>query len=944
MDRFADVVLAPIALFSGRPLAVVLALGILGSALGLWLGLLLPAERRFVGKLNRIARAIRAVRVAEGPQQRHFVDVDRIFEASDLAAAWRRYRSSVEFEDGKAESYADPAAFFSVGYLPGHGYAKWSGTLGGVFLTVGLFFTFVGLSAALLQMGGDGHGALNPAQLKIAVEGILAVSSVKFITSIAGILAYIFWSVVARQQASSQVHAEAHLLEEIRALSTYVAPEMLLRRQLRLAEAQRGQFSDLAASLAETLSEALGKRVDAALGGSLAALPEAIAKSVGSSVAEAFAPIRQEISAVNGEISAANARIGEGSASVTEAAGAAFGKLWQDGIGQPLQAFGAQLAAVLASLDELPHKFRDAEAGFGGEIGRSAGELAASAQRMSSALEQGQSSLAATLKAFEDKVGAIPARLAAATEQSSRDMSASLGASLQKTLDGATAAAGEASRAGGEIMSARMAEISEALAGVAASLAQAGQASHAQMVEGAKMLSHSGEASAMRLSSTVDAFGLVVQRLSSRLDETERGLEAHNRRLASAGEIVADASNNLAKAAGAMENAAAPLTSATVSFQGAMDRFSEAAGQIGQISMAGDGIAAHIASFGTQMSQSLAAFDALPEKIRGAESGFGGEIGKSAAQLTEAATRMSAAFERGQSTLAATLSGFEAKIAAIPTSLASATENSSQEIGAKIRQALDDVTSIASEASRSSAEIMTSRVGEIARELSAAAAQLQAAGAAAGGRLQASHESLASGAAEGARIISDTADKSAAKLSRTVETFASAVFSLSTKLGEVLQGLDAHNDRLETAGAIVSGASNKLAQAAGSMAQATTPLATASFSFQGAMEKFSGAAEKMRVISESGENVADRFERTATAAHQALGSHAESFHKVERSVAHTLGELVRGVQSLGHEISACIETYDNEIARSIGSLETALIDIGDIVDDRAGKRLAAEAR
>ena len=95
-------------------------------------------------------------------------------------------------------------------------------------------------------MGGDGHGALDPAQLKIAVEGILAVSSVKFITSIAGILAYIFWSVVARQQSASQVHAEERLLGEMRALSTYVAPEMLLRRQLRLlllvVERQRRQL------------------------------------------------------------------------------------------------------------------------------------------------------------------------------------------------------------------------------------------------------------------------------------------------------------------------------------------------------------------------------------------------------------------------------------------------------------------------------------------------------------------------------------------------------------------------------------------------------------------------------------------------------------------------------------------------------------------------------
>ncbi len=922
MDRFADVILTPISLFSGRPLAVILALSILAAALGLWIVLLLPAERRFVGKLKRIAKALRAARLAGGSQERQFAEADRIFENSDLASAWRRYRSSVEFEDGAAESYADPAAFFSVGYRPGHGYVKWSGTLGGVFLPVGLFFTFVGLSAALLQMGGDGHGSLNPAQLKIAVEGILAVSSVKFITSIAGILAYIFWSVVARQQSSTQVHAEEFLLAEIRALSTYVAPEMLLRRQLRVAERQNAQFANMA--------EILGHRVDAALGGSLEALPQAIAQSVSSSVTAAFSPIRDEISAVN-------ARIGEANASVAESAGAAFGNLWRDGIGQNLQAFGAQLATALAALDQLPGKY---EAGFGGEIGRSAGELNASAQRMSQALAQGQASLATTLAAFEQKVGAIPVNLAAATEQSSQDMSAS----LRKTLDGAAAAANEASRAGGEIMSARMAEISEALATVAATVTQAGHASHAHMAEGAKMLSESSETSAARLSSTIGSFSLAVERLSSRLDAVERGLDAQNRRLASAGEIVSGASDNLARAAGAMESAAAPLTTATLSFQGAMDRFSEAAGEIHRISASGDSIGAHIAAFGAQMSQSLAAFDALPEKINATETGFGGEIGKSAAQLTDAAMRMSAAFERGQSALAQTLAGFQEKIEAIPSSIAAASEKSSQEIGAKVRQALDDATSIASEASRSGADIMASRLSEITRALASAAVKLQAASEASGEQLQASHENLASGVAEGVKIIAATAEDSAAKLSHTVDSFAGAVLCLSSKLGEVVDGLDAQNARLEKAGVVVSGASNTLAMAAGSVAKAATPLTTASTSFQGAMEKFSGAADQIVKVSESGQSVADRIERTATAAQQALGSHAENFRDVERSVAQTLTGLVRGVQDLGQEISACIATYDNEIAKSIGSLEAALLDVGDIVDDRAAKRVAAEAR
>jgi chromosome segregation ATPase len=304
-----------------------------------------------------------------------------------------------------------------------------------------------------------------------------------------------------------------------------------------------------------------------------------------------------------------------------------------------LQAFGAQLATALAALDQLPGKFRETEASFGGEIGRSAGELDASARRMSSALEHGQASLAATLAAFEEKIGAIPARLAAATEQSSQELGAHLGASLRQTLDGAATAAQEASHRGSEIMSARMGEMSDALTSVAALLAQAGQTSHERMAEGAKLLSESSEVSAERLSSTVATFSLAVNRLASRLDEVERGLDAQNRRLASAGEIVSGASDNLAKAAGAMESASVPLTTATLSFQDAMDRFSQAASEIQLISASGDSIGAHISAFGAQMTQSLAAFDALPEKIKATEGGFGAEIGKSAAHKHRLRTR-----------------------------------------------------------------------------------------------------------------------------------------------------------------------------------------------------------------------------------------------------------------------------------------------------------------
>ncbi len=920
MDRFADIVLTPIALFSGRPLAVTLALSILAAALGLWAFFLLPTERRFIGRLRRLAHEVRAAGKVESDAAARFEHIDLIFARSDLAPAWRRYRSGVEFENGEAWSYADPADFFALPHLPGHSYPKWSNTLAGVFLTVGLFFTFVGLSAALLQLGGNGHGALDPAQLKVAVQGILAVSSVKFITSIAGILAYIFWTVVARQQMATQAQAEEEFLAEIRALSTYVAPEMLLRRHLRLAETQKEQFGELAESLAA--------RFDAAL----TALPCALAENVGAATAEAFAPLRDDIAAMS-------ARVGEANKQTAESAGEVFGALWREGAGGHLEKFGVQMSSVLAALEGVSGKIRSAESDFGGEIGRGAEELTASSRRMIAAIEQGQANLAGSLAAFDQKIAALPATYAAIAAQSTQDM----GASMRQVLDGVAQRAEEAGRAGADTLAARTAEMSAALATAAATMNRAGADSQAQMADGARKISEATEQSGARLTQILDSFAAAVNRLTSRLDQTEQTLEGQNNRLSQAGEIVARASDDLAQAAGALEGAAAPLTGATLAFRDAMIRFAEGTDKIGLVATSGDAIAAHIAAFGAQMNQSLAAFDALPEKIRAVESGFGGEIGRSTQDLTVAALRMSEGFERSQSALAATLGAFESRIESIPSSLVAASESTAEAIGAKIRQTLDQTAALAEAASRNGADLFGARVEDIARMLDAAAARLQEASHSSGDHLRAGRESLAEGVAAGVKIVADTAENSAALLARTVETFAAAVRGLSARLGETVAGLDAQNARMETAGALVSGASRSLADAAGTVAVAATPLAGASQALRGAMTTFSGAAEQIRALENSGRIVVENFGKAAASAQETFGAQAENFRLVERAVAQTLQELTCGVQALGQEISHCIETYDNEIARSIGSLETALIDIGDIVDARQARR-TAEAR
>ena len=221
MERLVDLVLLPISLFSGKTLAVTIALLVLGAALAIWLVIRFVFERPFLTVYNQLSNSITAAREPDRSQEQVLARIGNAFAKSPLADSWEQYKASLEFSDGHVFNYTDAAPFFDSDRLEGHNYVKWSSTLGGVFLTVGLFFTFVGLSAALLQVAGDGHGgALSPDKLRGAVENILGISSVKFITSLAGILAYIGWSLAARFQADAQDRAVGHLVAEIRRLTS----------------------------------------------------------------------------------------------------------------------------------------------------------------------------------------------------------------------------------------------------------------------------------------------------------------------------------------------------------------------------------------------------------------------------------------------------------------------------------------------------------------------------------------------------------------------------------------------------------------------------------------------------------------------------------------------------------------------------------------------------
>lgn len=275
--------------FGGRETAFVLAYGILGSALalGFWVYL---RHRAFVGSLSRATRRIKGITDRPGAtQEARLTEVDQALSNGPLAPLWRPYRGAIEPNPAREGDFVNllaPAEWFAVERLPGNGYERWAATLSGVFLTIGLFFTFVGLAAALLRVGDAGGGA----DLLAATGAILRISSAKFITSIAGLAAFIGWLLGVRALTAGQAKAAWQLASAVQSLTTPLQPEALLFLQAQQARLQTAKLNALAKEIADALDAKLAVR--------LASLPIAVA-AASRAVVDAVGGIGERIQHIN---------------------------------------------------------------------------------------------------------------------------------------------------------------------------------------------------------------------------------------------------------------------------------------------------------------------------------------------------------------------------------------------------------------------------------------------------------------------------------------------------------------------------------------------------------------------------------------------------------------------------------------------------------------------
>lgn len=204
--------------------------------------------------------------------------VDKTEEQKNVAEAWYEYRETHVIDDQNGtlvvRNAVRPSQFFNLDDL--HFTQGFWRIVPGLFVTIGLSLTFLGLISALNSMStslDDGGSA--------ALEGLLTIASAKFIMSLTGLCCSIVFTVALRRGTSHLEKAVHGLNSLIEKRLTFISLEDLSIRQLKATIESREHFRKLGLEMAAEIGRPL--RED---------LPRAISESIST----AITPVIEQVS------------------------------------------------------------------------------------------------------------------------------------------------------------------------------------------------------------------------------------------------------------------------------------------------------------------------------------------------------------------------------------------------------------------------------------------------------------------------------------------------------------------------------------------------------------------------------------------------------------------------------------------------------------------------
>ncbi|ADE85046.1 hypothetical protein [Rhodobacter capsulatus] len=378
--------------------------------------------RRFAEVLDQVP----VEEIAQGGLERVAPELGRVAAGNSgatLREAWDEFSETLIIDD-RAEppvvrNTARPGVFFNIedlGYGPG-----FLRILPGMFVSVGLALTFLGLIAALHQMS---DGQITSATM----QNLLKIASAKFIMSLTGLVCSIVLTIQLRISmggVEAALHRLVRLLEE---RLSFASLEQIALEQLR------------AQSKAEEANRKLGWELVAELG---RPLREELPLAISTSISEAMQPILDKVSA-------------QGTSSVSTMAHDLSQQV-SNGVERALTVASDRIAQAGDRIAQLAERMDQSSGRMGTEMDQAVqrvaqavddlrGAMSATAQSTSGAFTQGAEQLLSVMNATLEGIRQNTGEGARAMSEAAADMR-SAASSMREEMEGAARSGAEAAQA-----------------------------------------------------------------------------------------------------------------------------------------------------------------------------------------------------------------------------------------------------------------------------------------------------------------------------------------------------------------------------------------------------------------------------------------------------------------------------------------------------------------
>lgn len=429
----------------GAPGIVVLLLG--GAALVVWgsarfsFGRRLATVRRFRKKISDLSDRS----LIEGKDEMtHWLNTGaKSATARSLAEAWGEFDETLVVDDrhGPAvlRNSVRPSAFFNVDDLhfgPGF-YRIWPG----LFVSIGLALTFLGLIAALQQMSGD---KIDDA----AMASLLRIASAKFIMSLTGLVCSILLTIALRNM-TGRLDGELHgLCRSLESRMKFASLEQIGLEQLKAMEEDREHHRRLTAELVAEIGGPLKTELPQAISASITTAMQPILDRVSQQGTESLSNMAADLS------QQVTSGVGNALAQASDHLARAGDKISQlaDRMDQSSGRMGSEMETVVArvgqSVDELRAAMSSTVTATSGVFTQGADQLLAA---MNTTLESIRDNTGEGARAISS--AAADMREAAGAMRSEMETAARSGADAAKArMEQAGGEAGEAISSAGRAM------------------------------------------------------------------------------------------------------------------------------------------------------------------------------------------------------------------------------------------------------------------------------------------------------------------------------------------------------------------------------------------------------------------------------------------------------------------------------------------------------------